>query len=102
MLNEQRAVREAGGGPCRVQQQRRQQDQECRRQHAGAARTGAHHRGQVCCALYGRAGLSSAVARRACRKGEMSRKACGLTDFVCGWNEADDDERRLRQTQLYN
>ena len=31
---ERRAVREAGGAPCRVLQQRRQQDQECGRQQA--------------------------------------------------------------------
>ena len=63
-------------------QQRRQLDQECGRQHAGAARTGPHHGGQVCRVRYGEAGWTSAPVRREHREGEMSRKACGLTEIT--------------------
>ena len=97
MMNERRAVRKAGGGPCRVLQQRRQLVQGCGRQHAGAARTGPHHRGQVCRVRYGEAGWTSAPVRREHRVGEMSRKACGLTEITWVVDKGKRDERRLRQ-----
>ena len=65
-------------------QQRRQLVQGCGRQHAGAARTGPHHRGQVCRVRYGEAGWTSAPVRREHRVGEMSRKACGLREIIVG------------------
>ena len=65
-------------------QQRRQLDQECGRQHAGAARTGPHHRCQVCRAEYGGAGWTSAPVRREDGEGEMSQKACGLSEIIVG------------------
>ena len=65
-------------------QQRRQLDQECGRQHAGAARTEPHHRGQVCRVEYGGAGWTSAPVRRESREGEMSQKACGLSEIIVG------------------
>ena len=72
-------------------QQRRQLDQECGRQHAGAARTEPHHRGQVCRVEYGGAGWTSAPVRREDGEGEMSQKACGLSEIIVGRGQMDEE-----------
>jgi len=74
-----------------VLQQRRQLDQECGRQHPGAARTEPHHRGQVCRAEYGGAGWTSAPVRREDGEGEMSQKACGLSEIIVGRGQMDEE-----------